>query len=202
MTLLTIVQNVAKNVGIEPPDTAVNASDPDCIKLLEFVNETGKELARRVDWSQLRKPSLIVGTGFAAPYNLPPDYARLIEGWAITHDGAPVRGSLTADEWNSLVAVEGAPRYFFKTERKIAFYPYPPEAAQVNLTYVSNAWTSAGKTAFEADTETALFPDCLLEQGAIWRHKRHIAADYSDYLAEFEATLAELAQFDGGVREL
>lgn len=200
MTLLSAMQAVAKNVGIDPPATVLGNDEPDCVKLLQFANETGQELARRVDWALMRKTRLILGTGFAALFDLPPDYSRMVEGWGVTQDGQPVRGGLTGDEWNALAPVQGAPRYYQVIGQKIGFYPFPSEGLQVTASYMSNGWTSAGKDAFTADNETTLFPERLLEMGTVWRHKRHIGADYSDYLAEFEAALADLARFDGMVR--
>src|SRR5690554_6411206 len=107
MTLLFAMQAVAKNVGIEPPNAIMGNNDPDCVKLLQFANETGEELARRVDWARMRKTQLVLGSGFGALFNLPTDYARMVEGWGVTHDGNPVRGGLTGDEWNALPPVMG-----------------------------------------------------------------------------------------------
>lgn len=200
MSLLSAMQNVAKNVGIVPPDSVVGNTDPDCVKLLQFANETGQELARRVDWALLRKTKLILGTGFAALFDLASDHSRMVEGWGVTHDGNPVRGGLTGDEWNALPPIEGAPRYYQVVGPQIGFYPFPSEGMQITASYLSAGWTSAGGPTFAGDTETTLFPERLLEMGTVWRMKRHIGADYSDYLAEYEAALADDARFDGMVR--
>lgn len=200
MSLKGAMQNAAKNCGIVPPDAVVGNTDPDAVKLLQFANETGQELARRVDWARMRKSQPIIGTGFAAPLSLPTDYDRMVEGWAVTHDGDAVRGGLTADEWNSLTPVEGDPRYYLPVGQTIGFYPYLAEGVQVVVNYISTGWTSANGNEFTGDTETPLFPERLLEMGTVWRMKRHIGADYSDYLAEYEAALADEARSDGMVR--
>lgn len=199
MTLLTVAKAVAKNTGIEVPDT-VQGDDPDAVKLRQFINETGDELARRVDWSSLRKTVTITGTGFSAPYDLPPDYSRLIQGYAVKVNGSPVRGGLTADEWNALAPVQGTPRYFQTAARQIALYPYPPEGMSIALTYQGTRWVSGGAVEMTKDADTALIPERLLEMGGIWRSKRHIGGDYSDYLAEYEAAIIDLAGFDDRVR--
>lgn len=200
MSLLTSMQAVARNIGIQSPNSVVGNNDPDSVKLLQFANETGEELARRVDWARMRKSQLVLGSGFAALFNLPPDYARMIEGWGVTHDGNPVRGGLTGDEWNSLPPVMGAPRYYQVIGKQIGFYPFPPEGGQLTVNFIGTGWTSLGNAAFTKDDETTMFPERLLEMGTVWRFKRHISADYSDYLAEYEAALADLARFDGMVR--
>jgi len=201
MSLLSVARNVAKNVGIAIPDAVAGGDDPDAIKLREFINETGQELARRVDWRGLRKEHPLIGTGVAAPYSLPDDFSRVVAGNAVMVNGSRVRGSLTDDEWNSLTPVEGTPRYYFKGAMLIGFYPYPAEAEQISITYVSTQWTAQGKDVLVSDDDTSLIPEALLEMGATWRHKRQFAADYQDYMAEYEAALSDLAQFDGGVRE-
>lgn len=199
MSLLSIAQAVAKNTGIEVPDT-VQGDDPDAVKLRQFINETGDELARRVDWSSLRKTATITGTGFSAPYDLPSDYSRLIQGYAVKVNGSPVRGGLTADEWNALTPVQGTPRYFQTAAGKIALYPYPPEGMGVSLTYQNDRWVSGNKKEMSRDDDVSLIPERLLEMGGIWRSKRHIGGDYSDYLSEYEAAIIDLAGFDDRVR--
>lgn len=200
MSLLSAMRTVATNVGIAPPDSVVGNIDPDAVKLLQFANETGQELARRVDWARMRKSQLILGTGFAALFDLATDYSRMVEGWGVTQDSNPVRGGLTGDEWNALPPVEGAPRYYQVIGQQIGFYPFPSEGLQITASYLSTGWTSAGGNTFAGDTETTLFPERLLEMGTTWRQKRHVGADYSDYLAEYEAALADEARFDGMVR--
>lgn len=199
MSLFTIAQAVAKNIGIEVPDT-VQGDDPDAVKLRQFINETGDELARRVDWSALRKTATLSGTGFNAPYNLPPDYSRLISGLAVRVNGSAVRGGLTSDEWNALEPVEGAPRYFQTIANQIIFYPYPPEGMTVTLTYQCANWVRPNKKEMVADGDETFLPERLLEMGGVWRSKRHIGADYGDYLAEYEAAITDLAGFDDRVR--
>lgn len=201
MTLKDIAQAVAKNVSIEPPTTVVSNNEPDAVKLLQFANEAGQELARRVDWGGLRKSKTIIGTGFAALFDLPADYARMVEGWGITCDGNPVRGGLTADEWNALAPAAGTPRYYQTVGAAIGFYPYPPEGLQLVLSYIGTGWTSTGNAAFAADTDSTVFPERLVELGTTWRFRRHIGADFSDFLAEFEAALQDFARNDGMVRQ-
>jgi hypothetical protein len=200
MTLLTIASTVAKNVSIVPPEQVIGNNDPDAVILLQFINEAGQEIARRFDWSGLRKKALILGTGFDAPYDLPTDYARMGQGWGVTVDGNPVRGGLTADEWNALTPKEGMPRYFQTVGAKIQFYPFPAEGVQVTVPYISRHWTSANRATFAGDNESAVFPERLVELGATWRFLRRNKADFSDHLEEFEAAFLDLTRADEAVR--
>ena len=203
MTFLEIMQRVAKNAGIDIPATTAS-TDPDRIKIALFINETGKELARRVDWRSLRKTVTLTGDGTSNSHTIAADFARLPEGMAVRCDGTPVRGSLTTEEWFSLEPVEGSPRYFFLDSRNIGFYPYLPSGKQVTVQYQSARWvTEPGTQGFEEMTndaqDTPLNGD-LIAFGAYVRWRRHIGKDFADHQAEFEAMLADIAKAEGGVR--
>lgn len=200
MSFLTVMAAVAKNAGINAP-TSASLNNADQIKLAEFINEAGVEIVRRVDWAALRKSTVIIGQGTPTPYDIADDFSRLTIGLSVSANGMPVRGSLTADEWFSLLPVEGQPRYFFLQAGRIAFYPYPPIGVSMPLQYQSFNWVNEGaKDRFSEDGDVAMIPETLLELGGIWRWRRHVGKDYADHAAEFEAALADEAKFDGGVR--
>jgi len=197
MTILQIIQGVCKNVGLEIPTLAVANTDREYVELIQFATETAVEVSRRVDWSALRATATITGTGTNDDFALPAAFARLTMGSAVTTGGNPVRGSLSQDEWASLTGISGTPRYFrLNGTSSISFYPYPALAATAAVSYISKNWASNGTAAWVADADTPLVPDILITQGTIWRFKRKSGQDYSDYLAEFEATLADLAGTD------
>ena len=200
MTLLTIAQGVARNASLELPDTVQSADDPDAVKIVGFINETGQELARRFDWSVLRKTHLIEGTGFDVKFPLPADYSRMTQGMSVAYGVNAVRGGVSDDEWFSLDPAEGTPRYFKLFGGSISLYPYPPEGQPVRVSYISKHWTADADTFLESDNDKPLIDETLLERGAIWRMRRHIGQDYQDYLAEFEAILADMARADRAER--
>lgn len=199
MTFLSIMQGTAKNAGIAVPST-VGGTDPDTIKLSEFINESGLEIRRRVDWRALRKVAAITGDGTAAPKPIAPDFDRLPLGLRVTAGGEPVRGSLTQDEWFGLPETEGAPRYFFLSAGQLGLWPYLAAAATASVQYQSIYWVAGDKDAMTVDGDTALFDEELVMRGAVWRWRRHVGKDFSDQMAEYEAMLSDRASFDGGVR--
>ncbi len=201
MTLLTIAKSVAVNVGIEQPTTIMTGSSPDMAKLVEFSQAIATELARRVDWAALRNSTAISGTGTNDDFSLPAGFARLTQGLAVTVGGVPVRGGVSPDEWNALTPVSGTPRYHRLIGNKISFYPYPTNVMTVNVSWQSLNWCSSGGSVWAADSDTALVPEDLIIKGTIWRWRRQLGADFSDYLAEYESALADLAKFDDGVRQ-
>lgn len=203
MTFLDIMKDVAKNAGLEMPVT-VATLDPDQVKLGQFINETGREIARRVDWGALRKIVTITGSGTAGEQDIAPDYDRLPAGLSVMSGMFPVRGSLTSDEWFSLDPATGQPRYFYLKGSRIGFYPFPKVGQNVRVQYQSKRWVvESGTQGFDTMTkdaqDTLLSPE-LMVAGAVWRWRRHMGKEFADYLAEFESILTDKAQADGGVR--
>jgi len=201
MSLLTIANNVAANVGVKPLlSVLTNASDQNATKIAVFSTEAGDELARRADWSGLRKTATLVGTGAADALSLPSDFLRLISGMSVmTSSGAPIRTGLSPDEWNSITPIEGTPRFALLTAGSISFYPYLAYAATATVTYQSNAWGPTGAK-WGSDGDVPLVPERLMTQGTIWRWRRQLGQDFQDYLAEYEAAIADYAKFDEGLR--
>ena len=201
MSLLSIAQNVAANVGVKAPLSVLsNFNDSSAVKIALFSQEAGDELARRADWSALRKTVTLVGTGNPDALALPADFLRMINGLAVkTAAGVPIRTGLSADEWNSLTPIEGTPRFANLTAGSIRFYPYIAYADTATVTYQSNAWGPAGAE-WGSDGDVPLVPERLMTQGTVWRWRRQLGQDFQDYLAEYEAAIADYAKFDDGLR--
>ena len=196
MSLLTIVQDVARNTAIGIPSTASGSTEREIVNIVQFVNDTGLELARRVNWGGLRATTTVTGTGVNANFALPAYYLKLIEGGAVFAGSTPVRGGLSPDEWASLTPVEGTPRFYRLLGSSISFYPFLANASTATVHYQSTAWASNGTNKMELDAETALIPEDLITKGAIWRQRRHVGQDFSDQIAEYEAALADYAAYD------
>ncbi|WP_454917430.1 phage adaptor protein [Xanthobacter sediminis] len=200
MTYLEIMQQLATHAGVEPI-SSVSSGDADRVLFGRLINDAGAELARRVDWGALRKTVMLSGVGSPTAFALPDDCARLAPGLSVVCGISPVRGSLTSDEWASLPATMGDPRYFYLAGSQIAFYPYLRAGAAASVTYQSAHWAAGDTDALTQADDTPIVPAALLVSGAVWRWRRHTGKDFSDHMSEFEAQLADLARFDGGARQ-
>jgi len=196
MTLLTIAQDVARNTALDVPSTASGSTAREIINVVQFINDTGLELARRVNWGALRASTTITGTGTNTNFALPAYYLKLIEGGAVLAGGVGLRGGLSPDEWAALTPIEGTPRFYRLRGSSISFYPFLANAATASVNYQSTAWASNGTDRLQLDAETSLIPEDLLVKGAIWRQRRHVGQDFSDQIAEYEAALADYAAYD------
>lgn len=199
-TLLEIVQEIAKNTGYDVPDAAFSNTDREIVNIVQFTVEAAREVARRVDWDSMRSITAAVGTGTATAFDLPYNFSRLIQGQAVEYNGSPVRGGLSQSEFLALVPVEGAPRFYLVGGKQIQFYPYMPAGGEAVISYQTRDWNISGTNEWTADDDYPVFPSSLIVKGALWRWRRHMGMDFSDYLAEFEAALKDYGAFEGHSR--
>lgn len=199
MTLLTIAQGLAKNVGMQVPTSVVGNSAREWVEALQFVNETGEELARRVDWGQLQATTTLTGTGSNTVHALPSGFARLNQGVCVRSGTSAVR-PLSRAEWNTLDPVQGTPRYFLLEGAEMTLWPFLANAATVTVQYQSKNWTSAGSSAFTVDTQTSLIDEDLMLKGLIVRWRRQKGIPYQDEEAEYEAAIQDFARFNDRAR--
>jgi hypothetical protein len=195
VTLLTIAQGLAQNVGLPTPSSVVGSTMRTWQEALQFVNEAGEELARRVDWGALQANATLTGDGTNKVHALPAGFGRLSRGVAVRVGTSIVR-PLSRAEWNTLVPVEGTPRYFLLEGSEITLWPFLANAATATASYQTERWTSAGASAFTADDQTSLIDETLMLKGLIVRWRRQKGMAYQDEEAEYEAALQDFANFD------
>lgn len=198
MSLLSVVQSLAKNAGMAVPVQVYGLADRQWVEAVEMANEAGRELARRVDWSALAKVTTLAGTGASVAHVLPADFDRLQRGVTVRHSSGTVR-PLTRHEWNSLAPVEGDPRYFLLEDDTLTLWPYLASGDSVTVHYQSKNWTDHGG-AYASDGDEALIDETLLTKGLIVRWRRQKGMPYQDFEAEYEAALQDVAGFDRRAR--
>lgn len=195
MSLLTICVALARNVGLSEPDAVVTSSFRQWHEALQFANETGEELARRVDWGRMQGTATLTGDGTNKVHALPAMFSRFCPGISIMAGTAIVR-PLTRAEWSRLAPVEGVPRYYLLEGQNVTLWPYLANASTASGQYQSKAWCSNGTAAFSADTDTSLIDEGLFAKALAVRWRRQKGMDYADLEAEVEAMIADLARND------
>lgn len=210
MTLLQVAQSVARDVGLAQPTVVAAATDDTdrgMVEMKQCLDFVGEELSRRVDWSALRSEVTLTGNGAAFEHPLPASYLRMMAGNAVklaaAQNYATVRGGLSAEEFKSLPPVVGTPRFYLisgaRGSKKISFWPFLANAFEATALVQSENWV-ASATAYAADGDIALVPSPLMVKGGIARWRRQKGMDYPGYVAEYEAALANFAEFDDGAR--
>lgn len=196
MSLLTIAQGLARDVGLAVPTQVVGSADRSMSEVLSFANAAGEELARRVDWGQLKASATLTGDGTALAHALPAGFSRIIPGAGVVTSYGTIVRPLTQGEWATLTAVQGEPRYFLLDHDTLYFWPHLPNAATATVRYQSTLWCSSGADAFTADDQTALIDEGLFLKALIVRWRRQKGMDYADQEAEYEAALQDFARFN------
>ena len=208
MSLLTVCQNVASEVGLyNPPAFIIGSTLDDVIKLLALANRTGKEIMRYTPWQNLMTEQTITTADATEGYDLPSDYDRIVPNtfWDNTNN-REVRLS-TAEQWayfkNGIVAASDIQRYWRQRADQILIYPTPSSVDTLKYEYINNKYVvnSAGDTTyneFQADTDTVLFPEYVLELGMVYRVKKQNGLASADEKDAYEQALKIEAARNGG----
>lgn len=195
MTLLTIAEGLAKNVGLAIPTTVITSGLREWEEAVSMANSAGEELARRVDWGELQTTQTLTGDGTNLTFDLGAYFSRITKGTAVLASSAIVR-PLTRPEWGILTPAEGVPRYFLLEGNDVTLWPYLANTETATVSTQSKAWCSNGTALWDADTDTSLIDEDLFLKCLIVRWRRQKGMDYADYEAEYEAALQNFASFD------
>lgn len=201
MTILTMIQAAAPEVGLLSPDTVISNQDNNVKRLLACAQREGKMLVTKKPWMVLQREHTFSTADGTAEYALPSDFSALLSdtAWNRANYDA-IRGPLTAQEWQVYKSGNiggGIVRDRFRIKRTASgntktFFidPTPSAVETVAFEYRSNGWcqSSGGtvQTAWAADTDTGILDEDLMVLGIIWRFKRIGGFDYTTELAEYE----------------
>lgn len=202
MSLLTVAQAIAEEIGLPSPSTVVGNSDRTAKQLLRVLNRAGRLLAKK-NWTILQKEHTFSTSNGTASYDLPSDFDRLIDltVWDRTQYWQ-LRGALNAAAWqvrkSALIATTSLRSNFrIKPDtlvNKFFVDPTPTSTRDLVFEYVSSQWVkdsgnSTGRIAYAADTDVALVPEELLELEGIWRMLNRKGFAYAEEKLEAEKAI-------------
>lgn len=177
MSLLTIVQDAADEVGIARPATVAGNSAPDAQKLLRLLNKCGKALVKQAVWQDLRKEKTFTGVaGSEQTSIIPSDFDRFIPEtfWDRTNVRL-VTGPITPVQWQAMKAqgYGGSPKFIYRGG-SVFILPNLDGGESIAFEYVSQNWCQSsggtGQTAFAADDDTGILDEELLKRGLIFAY--------------------------------
>lgn len=207
MTLLSIIQDAALNLGLSAPSLVIGSTDQQTQELLAALNNEGQALTRMTPIlpQLIRRGSW---TTLASDYQGPLE--TIMPGYRyLAHDTLwdrtmmwPIVGPLTPQQWEFLKAraVQG-PNYSYRimvddttNQNSLYLLPSPPAGETFYLEFVSKYWVSnaAGTTTYPkfsaSDADIALIDEYMLQLGTEWRWLRIKGFEnwkdrYQDYLA-------------------
>lgn len=211
MSLLTVAQAVAEELGLDAPGAVVGSSDKTATQLLRLINRSGKQLAKK-NWAVLQKEHTFSTVDATASYDLPSDFERLLDGtiWDRTSYWS-LRGPLSPAQWQTyksgLVAQSTVrSRFRVKPDTRVnKFYldPTPSSVVSMVFEYASDQWVkdsanAGGKTAYALDTDIALISEELIELDVIWRFLARKGFAYEEEKQEAEDAINRAFAEDGG----
>jgi hypothetical protein len=213
VSLLTICQGVASEIGFPEPSTIISNSDANAKQLLRLANREGKILSREAPWQALRTVyTFTLATG-DQDYALPSDFGWIIPTTTWNRSTKNyVLNPVTPSEWEYLQAWSGATGLNLnaRVHGGQVVFQQTITAAQNGETiayeYISNKWCQSSglvaQAAWAADTDTAKLDEELITQGIVWRFKKSKGLDWEEDFAEYNNQKNKMIARDGGMRKL
>ncbi len=210
MSLLTIIQDAAVELGFASPSAVFASTDPTVALLRVIASKEGKELARRFDWQVLQKEGTF--TTVAAEMQVASmsttftDFGHIINGtmWNRTQNRI-VRGPLSPSEWqqkNAATAQITIGNYSRIRGNALLFFSTPPAGDSIYFEYISNKWCQSSlavaQTNWAADGDTGLIDEEIIRLGIVWRYRKAKGFDYGEDFRTYEMALQDVFGPDAG----
>jgi hypothetical protein len=208
MSLLTICQDAANEIGVPSPSTVVGSTDTTNIQLLAAANREGKNLVAGYDWQTLIKEeahTTLAAESQGDMSTIASDFLRFSNDtmWNRTTD-RKYYGPLNNAQWQRLKASvsSGITNYFRIRGNALLFHPAPPAGESVFFEYIGKNWvitsgSSANATSFAADANTTVLDEDLITLGVIWRFLKQKGLPYDNQFQEYRLKLSEKQSKDG-----
>lgn len=202
MTLLSICQDVANEVGISKPSTITGSSDPDETKLLRLANKTGSMIMRKYDWQDLCAE--FTGTAIAGQAQtglLPSGYSRIVPDTFWDRSGTKlITGPISPVQWASLQANTRTliERKYIYRGGTISIYPEMAGSETLTFQYVSKNWcessTGTAQPAFAADADVAIIDEELLTLGITYQFLENDGLPFGVALQQYNDCFDQLIE--------
>jgi hypothetical protein len=208
VTCLSLVQDAAVLLGLEPPAALVGSSDATARLLLRLANLAGKTIMRRHDWQALtveRTHTTVAAVEQTGA--IPDDYDRLIYNAEIWDRSQTLKfaGPTPSRFWQDLQSnlAGGIVGWWRLLGGELHIFPAQSAGNTIAFEYISRNWarSSVGdeRDQFEEDTDTAVISEDLITLDIAWRYGSITKSfDYAENLATFERELEKICSRDRG----
>jgi hypothetical protein len=213
MSLLSICQDVAYEVGFPAPASIVNNDTQDAQQLLRLANREGESISQAHPWQILKEEGNVTLVTSDQDYSLPADFRYIIpmSTWNRS-DKRIVINPMTSQEWQFLkgwTTINGLNLRARIRNNELEFEQTITSAEngeEIYFEYISKYWaeTSGGTSQhkFQADTDVGRIDEELITQGVVWRYKKAKGLDWEPDFTEYMGLLSTTKARDGGSRSL
>lgn len=209
MSLLTIVQEAARRIGIVVPNDVAGSSDAQVVQLIAIANQEGQSLADRYDWQVLRRESTFTTTATESQglfTTIASDFKAMVTDTFWNRSlKRPVSGCLSPQDWQALKAapMTGPFQQFIIRGGELLMLPSPPAGQTCAFEYFSKNWClgddgSTRQSSYALNGDTAYLDESIMLIGVIWRWKHIKGLEYAEDFKLYESRVADAMTRDKG----
>lgn len=214
MTLLTICQDVARQVGFAVPLSIVNATnDKTAQQLYSLANRAGESMAKVKRWQTLVKENTFTLATADQDYAFPADFRHIIPETTWNRDDRrKVINPLNSQEWafykgwqtlsglNLRARIRNDELEFEQTISS------DMNGETIAYEYLSKYWAEdsggTAKAAFTADSDVALLDEEIITLSVLYRFKRSKGLDWESDFMDYKIELDTVKGYDSGSRNI
>jgi len=216
VTLLSICQNTAKEIGITSPSTIAGNTNATAVRLLALANRTGTSLAKK-QWEELIKTHSFSTSASEPQYSLPSDYRAMVNDTAWNQTTNQQIFMISPQRW-SYEKSSGVSAYQDRYRLlgddsgpsiggKFTIHPTPTAVETIYYQYYSKNWAtdsggSTEKSAFTVDNDVPILDEDMFTMGVIWRMLKSLGQPYQEERAEYDQLVEITMANSGGTEKL
>lgn len=208
MTILSVIQDAAKFIGVQVPDAVFASTVREHVELASIAQEMAERIASGHDWQQFSRVATITGDGSTEAFDLPSDYDRMLvkaSVWSSSLETA-LSPITSLDRWLELdvQSFDFVINAWTIYGGQMNIKPALATGVTAKYYYQSNLIVApasgSNKVAFTADDDTFRLDERLLKLGIIWRWKETKGQSYAEPMADYEELKERLVVRDRGSR--
>ena len=202
MTVLSVVQDVCKVVGVVEPSSIFSGITGN--RTMQEMVALATEMAQRIaydlrEWSTQKTSATLVGDDATTAFNLPANYKRMLLNtnvWRSTSTQQPMRFFPDFDQWQQRRAAAEADAWGEWTlyGGQIHIVPVMPVGTTARFAYLDKncvVLNSGGVgDRFTNDADSFRLDERLLKLGMIWQWKAHKGSPYAEDMGTYSDALA------------
>lgn len=212
MTVLSVAQEVALNIGINQPTEIFSSTDREIEELRDVMLDMAERIAQGHDWQTLTKIATVTGDGSTVSFDLTTvasDYDRMIVETEVR--SSSLETALThitsLDRWLELLtqSFDYVINAWTIYGGQIHLRPALSATDTAKFFYVSNLIaddSGTPKVEFTLDSDTFRLDEKLWKLGTIWQWKENKGQAYAEDLETYEERKERLVVRDKGSKKI